>query len=251
MSLKEEIQSRINTNIVIKEKRPELFQVYAPFYHEDGDMVEIFIEKSPNNPEKVRICDYGLTLMKLSYDIELSGVNQKVYNQILSENKLDEADGNIFFESELDSLNSGFMHYVQTISKVSSLHYFKHKRVKSLFYETLMDFIQEQLKEFNPKKEFIPLPKNPEDKVDVLFEAGKIPIYLFGVQNDNKAMDVAYSCQAFKLAGLKYKSLVVYENFKELSNKTQSRILRATDKPFMDFEQFQEEAHSFIEKEVA
>lgn len=130
MSLKEIILSNINTTIEIKEKRPDLYQVYAPFYHEDGDMVEVFVEKAPNNPEKIRICDYGLTLMKLSYDLELKGENQKVYNQILLENKLDEIEGNIFLESEIESLNSSFLHYVQSISKISSLHYFKNNFIK-------------------------------------------------------------------------------------------------------------------------
>jgi hypothetical protein len=251
MTLKEQILSNINTHIEIKEKRPDIYQVYAPFYHEDGDMIEVFVEKSPNNPEKVRICDYGLTLMKLSYDMELKGENQKVYNQILSENRLDETEGNIFFESDLENLNSSFLHYVQSISKVSSLHYFKHKRIKRMFYEILFGYVDNNLKKFQPEKDFIPIPKNPEDKVDIVFKAGKLPIYMFGVPNDNKAMDVVVSCQAFQLANLNYKSVVVYENFEELSKKTRNRILRATDKPFMDFDQFREESSKYFEKEIA
>lgn len=251
MSFVDEIKANLITDIQVKEKRPEIFQIIAPFYHEDGDIMEIFIEKNKNNPKLLKICDYGHTLMRLSYDVELNGINEKVYKQILSENQLDESDGNVFIETDLESLNSKFMHYVQSISKISSLHYFKHKRVQSLFYETLFKFIEEEMKEFNPQKDFIPLKTHPENKVDVVFNSRRIPLFLYGVQGDTKASDVIASCLEFKLAKLDYKSIVVYEDFDVLSKKTQKRILRTTDKPFMDFDQFKEEGHPYLIKEAS
>jgi hypothetical protein len=42
-------------------------------YHEDGDMVDIFLENPPNgNGDRlVRVCDHGMTLMRLSYSYDL------------------------------------------------------------------------------------------------------------------------------------------------------------------------------------
>lgn len=85
----EDIKKHINTDIKIKAKRPKIYQIYVPFFHEDGDMVEMFLEETVNG--NLRFCDYGLTAMKLSYYLEnLTDTNKKVYNNILKENALDE-----------------------------------------------------------------------------------------------------------------------------------------------------------------
>jgi hypothetical protein len=38
------LKSQFNDRIRFVEKRPDIFQLIAPFYHEDGDMLEIFLE---------------------------------------------------------------------------------------------------------------------------------------------------------------------------------------------------------------
>lgn len=48
------------------ERRTGVFQLILPVYHEDGDMVEIFIVQSPRGGEYVRLCDFGMALMRLS-----------------------------------------------------------------------------------------------------------------------------------------------------------------------------------------
>ena len=62
----DELKKNFNDRISFREKGVEIYQIVAPFYHEDGDMVDLFIEF---NKEKglYRICDHGLTLMRLSY----------------------------------------------------------------------------------------------------------------------------------------------------------------------------------------
>ncbi len=119
----DDVKNYINTDIKIKEKRPNIYQIIAPFFHEDGDMVEMFLEVGQDNA--LRFCDYGLTAMKLSYYLEaLSKTNQRVYNEILKENSLDQESGNIFLDTDLDNLNTDFLHFAETLSKISSLKYF-------------------------------------------------------------------------------------------------------------------------------
>jgi len=250
MSLIQQIKENINTNIEIKEKRPYIYQIYAPFYHEDGDMVEIFVEESNG---KLKICDYGLTLMKLSYYLDdLKGTNKKVYHEILKENYLDEIDGNIFIETDLKNLSTNFLHYASSISKVSSLKYFDKHKQKSMFYDILFQFIENKFQDLNPKKDIAPLEKMPDNKVDFVFESDKKPIYLFGVKNELQALKVITSCLEFKQEKLKYKSIVVYEDFeKNLSGNTRLKLIRNTDKQFVNLPQFYEEGHDYIQSEVA
>ncbi|MGC8683718.1 MAG: hypothetical protein ACP5UJ_07295, partial [Athalassotoga sp.] len=53
------LKEQFNNRISLKEKREGIIQVFAPLYHEDGDMMEIFLEELPTG--KIRICDHGMT----------------------------------------------------------------------------------------------------------------------------------------------------------------------------------------------
>ena len=51
----------------LQEKRPGTFQLIAPIFHDDGDMVSIYLEKASD--DAIRICDHGMSLMRLSYRV--------------------------------------------------------------------------------------------------------------------------------------------------------------------------------------
>lgn len=242
------IKENIKPFIDVKETRPNLYQVVAPFYHEDGDMVEIFIENKNNH---IMICDKGMTLMKLSYDIDIKNTNEKIFNQMLKENYLDIENGNIFIDSDVETLNSKFLQFAQTISKISGLKYFTAHRQRNIFYEILGEYVKETFINMQYTEKFVPLERYKDYVVDYMFNTKQKPIYLFAVKDDNKAKDVIIANQAFKLEKVPFKSVVVYQDYSSISKLTQERILRVTDKPFLDIEQFKEEGYQYIAEEVA
>jgi hypothetical protein len=247
MSTLDLLKSAFTGTFQLKEKRPNIFQVVAPFFHEDGDMMEIFVE--PTSNDRYRICDYGLTLMHLSYNVNLTESKENLYNRIISENGLDEQDGNIFIESDFNNLLPSFFHFAQALAKVSSLQYLKKKAVQNLFYDMLIEHIQQKYADIPYKLKATPIPSNKECVVDVMFEFPRHPLFLFGVkENDNqKALEIAANCFEFKTENINFQSVVVYENYDTLTNKNQKRLLRATDKQFLDFDQFKNEGRRFIE----
>ena len=92
MDYLELLRAQFNQRVRLREKRPFVWQLEAPFYHEDGDMYDIFIEL-PKNGGKVKICDFGLTLMRLSYGYEIDTPNkERILHRILSENNVSEQD---------------------------------------------------------------------------------------------------------------------------------------------------------------
>lgn len=248
MNTIDRLKSAFTGTFQLKEKRPNIFQIIAPFFHEDGDILEIFVE--PTNQERYRFCDYGLTLMHLSYQVNLTESKETIYNKILSENGLDEQDGNIFIESDVDDLLPNFFHFAQTLGKVSSLQYLKKKTVQNLFYDLLIQYIEENYRDIDHSIKYTPVPSNKECVVDVMFDLPRHPLFLFGVkENDNqKALEIVANCLEFKTENINFQSLVVYQNFDKLTQNNIKRLLRATDKQFLDFEQFKLEGHRFIEQ---
>jgi hypothetical protein len=247
MSTMDLLKSAFTGTFQLKEKRPNIFQVVAPFFHEDGDIMEIFVE--PTSKDRYRICDYGLTLMHLSYNVNLTESKENLYSRIITENGLDEQDGNIFIESDFNNLLPSFFHFAQTLAKVSSLQYLKKKAVQNLFYDMLIEHIQQKYGDIDHKVKYTPIPSNKECVVDVMFDLPRHPLFLFGVkENDNnKALEIAANCFEFKTENINFQSVVVYENFDTLTQKNMKRLLRATDKQFLDFDQFKNEGRRFIE----
>lgn len=65
--------------VQFREKRSGLFKILVPFFYEDGDMYDMFVEESPKNSSLLRISDYGLTLMKLSYNFDIDTPKNEKY----------------------------------------------------------------------------------------------------------------------------------------------------------------------------
>ena len=170
---------------------------------------------------------------------------------MLKENYLDIENGNIFIDSDIETLNSKFLQFAQTISKISGLKYFTIHRQKNIFYEILGEYVKEKFVDIQYTANYIPLSKYQDYVVDYMFATKQKPIYLFAVKDDNKAKDVIIANQAFKLEKVSFKSIVVYQDYSSISKLTQERILRVTDKPFLDIEQFKEEGYQYIFEEVA
>ena len=184
--------------IDFREKRPGIFKVLVPFFHEDGDMYDIFVEECPGNSEKIRISDYGLTLMKLSYAFDIDTENkQQVLESIVQQNRCDLDNGAIFLVIEPHQFEAGLSQMIQVISKVSNMDIISREVIRSYFYEMLDTFVTTVFKDFHVQKDFAPLP-DLDLKVDYLLpNPNKKPIFLFGVNDNTKASRVVISCLQF------------------------------------------------------
>ncbi len=77
------LNEQFNGRVAFRERRPGVVQVLAPLFHEDGDMVDIFLDEPANGSGKVRIGDHGLTLMRLIYSFDLDTENkQRIFNRM-------------------------------------------------------------------------------------------------------------------------------------------------------------------------
>ena len=81
----------------VYERRPGNYQLIVPICHEDGDMVDVYIQDSPKGADYARICDFGMTLMRLSYTFEVSTpTRQQLLDSILTNNGVGNENGNLY-----------------------------------------------------------------------------------------------------------------------------------------------------------
>jgi Domain of unknown function DUF1828 len=55
------LRRQFNDRVRFSEKRPGIYQLIAPFYHEDGDMIEIYFD-NPEGDGEIRVSDHGMPL---------------------------------------------------------------------------------------------------------------------------------------------------------------------------------------------
>ena len=249
------LQSQFNHHVSLREKRPGIVQLVAPLYHEDGDMVDIFLDlpkNGHNGHDKIRVSDYGMTLMRLSYAFELDTPNkERIFQKILSENQVNEENGALYVETEPQSLYPTILQFAQTVAKVSNMRLYKREVIENLFYELLDEFVQDQLKRFNPQPKVLPLPGRDDLEVDYRFQVAARSVYLFGVKDVAKARLTTIACLEFQRAQLPSKNLVVHQDFESLPRKDRSRITSAGDKQFISLDDFRQNARRVLEMELA
>jgi hypothetical protein len=247
----DQLREQFNGHITFREKRPGVVQVFAPLFHEDGDMIDIFLDRPLAGSPTVHISDHGLTLMRLSYGYDIDTPNKtRIFNRIVAENGLQEENGVLCLDAALASLYPAILQFAQTVAKVSNMQVFKREIAQSLFYEKLEGFIEDRLQKFRPRRRVFPIPDRDDLEVPYLFDIGR-PIYLFGVRDNYQARLVTISCLAFQKRNLKFKSVVVHEDIESLTKKDRSRITNAADKQFTTLEDFTAGVEEFIEREAA
>ncbi|MBL7192176.1 DUF1828 domain-containing protein [bacterium] len=224
----------------------------APLYHEDGDMIEIYLENINGNDSPIRICDHGMTIMRLSYSFDIDSPNkERIFNRILSENRINEANGNLFIETKPESLYPSILQFAQTVAKVSNMQLYKREVIQSLFYEQLSEFIEDSLRKYNPRTNICPIPDRDDLEVDYKFEILPRPVFLFGVKDTAKTRLATISCLEFQRHKLPFKSFIVHEDFSGIGKKDQRRITSAADKQFVSLEDFRQNAEQVFEREAA
>jgi len=252
MTVLDDLKSEFNRHIEFREKRPGVVQILAPLFHEDGDMIDIFLDLPKNAGEPIRISDHGLTLMRLSYSYDVdTPTKRRILDRILSENGVAEDRGRLYIETTSEHLYPALLQFAQTVAKVSSMQAFKREVVQSLFYEMLGDFITSTLFRYRPQPSYLPLPDRDDLEVDWQFAVQPRPIFLYGVKDNAKARLAALSCLEFQKHHIMFRSVVVHEDFENgLSKKDQTRITSAADKQFTSLQDFQGNAEQYFSREV-
>lgn len=245
------LRKQLSSKIAFRQKRPGIYQLIAPFFHEDGDMVDIYLEKSKESPDKIRISDYGKTIMRLSYSYEIDTPNKaKIFNQIVDESSINEDSGRLYIEVLPETLTAGIYQFVQAIAKVSNMRHFGREVIKSMFYENLNDYILSDLARFQPTPKVTPIKDRDDLEVDFAFPIAKKPLYLFGVRGSPKSRLATICCLEFQKANLPFRSIIVHEDLDSLPKNDRYRITNVADKQFIGIEDFKRHGPSFFEREA-
>jgi hypothetical protein len=240
MNYAELLSEGFNSHIDVREKRPGVMKLIVPLFHEDGDMVDIFLEELPGG--KIRVSDRGLSLMRLSYNFDIDTENKdRIFNRILRENDVIEDRGNLFVDVAPEHLYPAVLHFGQTIAKVTNMGLYRREIIANMFYEMLEEKVTACLSDFAPRAEVIPMPQREELVVDfALVAKSNTPIYIFGIKEKEtpKLRLTAVACLEFQKNKLPFRSVVIHQDFESLTKADRQIITNAVDKQFTSLDEF-------------
>lgn len=237
----------------LREKRPGIFQLIAPIFHEDGDMVNIYLEQKDN--DTIKISDHGMSIMRLSYVFDIDSDNKrKILDDIILNRGARQEKGDIQLFVPGTDLFSGIMTFAQLVSEVCSMDILTREIVSSMFYEYLgesIEFIKETtnlqyIKDYEVKG-------HSDIHVDYAFLGSETarPIYLFGIKDTNKAQQTTINCLNMKLKNVPHKSVCVFDDIDDVSGFARNALLNAAGKIYSDLNSFKEDGAAYLKMEMA
>jgi hypothetical protein len=224
------------------------FRVKAPFFHEDGDAYEIYLKDNGNG--NLQFCDFGLSLMRLSYtyDIETKS-HVEAYNKVLSQNLINNDNGNLVLDTNYQTLFDDLMQYYQGISKVTNLDILNQQAMSTMFREYVKKFITEKISsQYTVTANYKPFEDIPTCIVDYAILKVRLPVYIFLIKDNLHAERAAFNCVNLKLRKVKFWGVGVYENFDTILSIDRNNATNALDKQFSDFSGFQSGMLEYVEK---
>ena len=244
------LQEPRSANFDLYERRPGDYQLIVPICHEDGDMLEIYLNESPKGSEYVRICDFGLSLMRLSYTYDInSDARKRIFDSILFTNRVSYDEGNMYIDAPLNILYESILQFAGCVQKVCNMRYWSREIIKSEFYDNLNEFIFSGLANYSPTASVSPgLDSLPD--IDWSLSHKNQNFHIFAVNGNSKAKDVALLLLEMIKAGISFISLVVHEDIEDLGRKESLYLTRNADKQYPHLAAFRDNGERDIRRLV-
>ena len=251
MDIEKALVQQFGNNISFETIDAHTNRLYLPAFHEDGDMLSIYITKDDLTGEYL-VHDFGNTLMRLSYTFDMESEHKrKVLSDVVASFSGQLSDDDLLLKTYNQNLAQTVLQYVQLIAKVSNIDILRREVIRSLFYEELANYIEENFSNFSPRPQYVPIQNRTDLVADWAFNTKNKPLFLYGVKDNSKAKDVTICCLEFWKASLPFSSIIIYDDFYSLSKNQQVRLTNVADKQFMSLNDFKSDGLNYFQRVLA
>ena len=192
--------------------------LHTHFQFPDGDRFPIHI--SGLGGGGLRLSDHGHTLMQISYDHDidafLKGTRGQLLERAMAETGLEWNDSGAFHvDTPIERIPEAIFQFGQALTRIYDLTFLSRAHVQSTFYDDLADLLSSLVDEDKIQRDYLPETVAPIEAYPVDYRIeGKsdAPLFLYGVPNQDKARLTTIMLGHFHRRGLKFESLLVFED---------------------------------------
>ena len=242
------LHQKATSRLSIHESKKGEFQVIIPVYHEDGDMVEVFIKPKFGSVNQARIFDYGMSLQRLSYTYDINTSSRKrVLESILWNNDIKNDNGNLYIDTTIDGLYENLLKFIGGVQKVCNMKYWSKsadKVVLQQFDNTAFSVLNTYN---NLEARYRPPGYDGRFLVDWFFSHYGSSFFIFGIGGYAKASNTTIAILEYLNISLVFNSVVVYYNPEaKIPFKTKDSLNKHANKIYYTTDEFRNSVQSDI-----
>lgn len=235
----DDVARSAGAEIRIQRDTDDRFEVLTPFQFDDGDRLSIVLRRDGS---RWVLSDEGTTYMHLSYDVDPQdlerGGRAKIITNTLSTFGVEDRAGELLLSVPEGGWGSAIFDFAQALTRIADVTYLSRERVRQTFLQDLRYFVAERIPEPRRTWDWHDPIRDPEGiyPVDIRIEAPQRPVFVFGLQSDDKVNVATITLHQFERWGLSNLSIGVFEDQAEIGRKTLARFTDIVDKGFSNLQ---------------
>ncbi|CAN7417827.1 DUF1828 domain-containing protein [Paraburkholderia hospita] len=204
-----------------------------PLLEPDGDYVTVWLRQILGG---WRLEDAGTTLMRVSYDSDVSsllrGARKDMLDRMLAEyGARVDADGQVVAEAPEVDLGPALLRYGQAMLRANEVRQWTRTRVASTFFDDLRANLVDIVGADRIVENYaVPdVPSADDYRVDFSITGASEPLFVFGVPSKDKARLTTIVLQHLEQHIPRFNSVVVFQNASEIGTADLRRLMNAAN----------------------
>lgn len=246
--IEREFKSKIVDEIRLIPEGLDRFLVVTPMTFDDGDALTIVLKKED---DRWLLTDEAHTFLQLSYrlsDEELEGETRKqIIQRVLSNFEIEDRSGELVLPIPGRHYGDALYSFVQALLKIDDIRYLSRERVKSTFFADVQQFLETTT---SPERISLnwhdPRDRNGNYPVDFKVNSMATPVFIYAIGSEHRADIATISLLKFEQWKLNYKSVGIFDEMENFSQRTIARLVDVCGKAFSNLEEAKKSLLRFV-----
>ena len=253
--IERDFKAKVISEISLVPEGLNRFVVDLPMTFDDGDALPIVLKKEG---DAWVLTDEAHTFMQLSYaltDEELRTASRReIIDRALANFSVENRNGELVLPIPGESYGDALYSFIQTLLKVDAVRYLSRERVQSTFVQDVKHLLESVVASPERIAENWHHPnRDPQGiyPVDYRVNGIKKPVFIFALNSETKTEIATATLLRFELWKLDYKSVGIFDEMENFSQKTVARFIDACGKAFSNLDAAKENLPRFVPELVS